>query len=152
MGRLARWCGAVAVTIMAFAAATWVAGALVLPSVMHSSDIRWLVAAGLGVAVAALAALGGHSFATRDTSATPAGRTVTASGTGSIAVGGEISGTASTGGRSASSRRPPGDDAGTRPTVDPGTVTASGNNSIAAGGDISGDASTGTDIDGLDHE
>ena len=48
MGRLARSCGAAAVTIMAFAVASWVAGALVLPSVMHSPDIRWLVAAGLG--------------------------------------------------------------------------------------------------------
>lgn len=152
MGRLARWCGAVAVTILAFAAATWVAGALVLPHVVHSPDIRWLVAAGLGVAVAALAALGGHSFVTRDRSAAPAGRTVTASGAGSIAVGGGISGTASTGGRPASSRRPPGGDAGIRPAADPGTVTASGRNSIAAGGDISGDTSTDDHIDGLRHE
>lgn len=101
-------------------AATWVAGALVLRPVMHSPDIRWLVAAGLGVAVAALAALGGHSFVTRDTSEPPAGMSVTASGTGSIAVGGNISGAASTGRRRVNSRRPPAGNAGTRPDPDPG--------------------------------
>jgi len=60
-----RWTVAVAVTIAAFAAATWVCGALVLAALkMHDAGVRWGVAGGLGVAVAALAALWGASFAT----------------------------------------------------------------------------------------
>jgi hypothetical protein len=59
-----RWAVAVLVTIAAFAAATWVCGAFVLP--MHDGGVRWGIAGGLGVAVAALAALWGHSYATAE--------------------------------------------------------------------------------------
>lgn len=56
-----RWSVAVLVTIAAFAAATWICGAFVLT--MHDSAVRWGIAGGAGVAVAALAALWGHSYA-----------------------------------------------------------------------------------------
>lgn len=62
-----RWTVAAFVTIAAFAAATWICGALVLPALkMHDAAVRWGVAGGLGVAVAALAALWGHSYATTE--------------------------------------------------------------------------------------
>lgn len=57
-----RWSVAVLVTIAAFAAATWVSGALALT--MRDAGVRWGIAGRLGVAVAALAALWGHSYAT----------------------------------------------------------------------------------------
>jgi hypothetical protein len=56
-----RWVVAVLVTIIAFAAATWICGAFVLT--MLDPGVRWGVAGSLGVAVAALAALWGHSYA-----------------------------------------------------------------------------------------
>jgi hypothetical protein len=59
-----RWAVAVAVTIATFAMATWVCGAFVLP--MRDGGARWGIAGGLGVAVAALAALWGHSYATAE--------------------------------------------------------------------------------------
>lgn len=58
-----RWAVAVVVTIAAFAAATWICGAFVLP---RDGGVRWGIAGGLGVAVAALAALWGHSYATSE--------------------------------------------------------------------------------------
>jgi hypothetical protein len=57
-----RWTIAVTVTIAAFAAVTWICGALVLT--IHDASVKWGIAGGLGVAVAALAALWGHSYAT----------------------------------------------------------------------------------------
>ena len=58
------WVVAVLVTIAACAASTWVCGAFVLP--MRDGGVRWGIAGGLGVAVAALAALWGHSYATAE--------------------------------------------------------------------------------------
>jgi hypothetical protein len=63
-GQALRWAVAVLVTIAAFAVATWVCGAFVLP--MRDGAVRWGIASGLGVAVAALAALWGHSYATAE--------------------------------------------------------------------------------------
>lgn len=57
-----RWAVAALVTIAAFAGVTWICGAFVLP--MHDGGVRWGIAGGLGVAVAALAALWGHTYAT----------------------------------------------------------------------------------------
>jgi hypothetical protein len=59
-----RWSVAVLVTIAAFAAATWTCGAFVLT--MRDSAVRWGIAGGAGVAVAALAALWGHSYASAE--------------------------------------------------------------------------------------
>lgn len=72
MSATARWIVAGLVTILAFGFVTWITGALALERVMRSDADRWVVAAGLGVAVAALAALWGHSWATRE-GAAPSG-------------------------------------------------------------------------------
>ena len=61
--RTPRWLVAVMVTVAAFAMTTWICGALILPVVMRDPGVRWGVAGACGVAVAALAALWGHSFA-----------------------------------------------------------------------------------------
>jgi hypothetical protein len=78
--------------VAAFGVALWVCGALLLPLWLKSGADRWVVAAGLGVAVAALAALGCASWAggqSEDSSSGSGGR--------SISAGGDISGIASTG-------------------------------------------------------
>jgi tetratricopeptide (TPR) repeat protein len=59
-----RWAVAVLVTIAAFAAATWICGAFALP--IRDGAVRWVIAASLGLAVAALAALWGNSYATAE--------------------------------------------------------------------------------------
>src|SRR5258708_24931663 len=101
-------------------------GAVVLPPMLHSPDVRWVVAAGFGVAAAALAALWGHWFATRDTSAAePTGKSVTASGAESIAAGGDISGSASTGGRKPGPGRATRRRGATNPAARSARVTAS---------------------------
>ncbi len=68
-----RWLVAVLVTITAFAVATLLCGALVLAHALRDPTVRWGIAGGLGVAVAALAALWGHSFAKGEQ---PAGATL----------------------------------------------------------------------------
>jgi hypothetical protein len=91
MSRARRWLVAVVVTVAAFGVSLWVCGALLLPLWLKSGPDRWVVAAGLGVAVAALAALGGASWAgqSEDPSSGPEKR--------SISAGGDITGIASTG-------------------------------------------------------
>jgi len=86
-----RWLVAVVVTIAAFGVSLWLCGALLLPLILKSEADRWVVAAGLGVAVAALAALWGASWAgqSEDSSSGPGER--------SISAGGGITGIASTG-------------------------------------------------------
>jgi hypothetical protein len=107
VGRTVRWWVAGLVTAAAFGLAAWVSGAFVLPMVMRSAADRWVVAAGLGVAVAALAALWGQAWATRkggtsscaseDAHGRPTRPGAAAAGERSIAAGGDISGIASTG-------------------------------------------------------
>ena len=63
MKLIIRWLVAGLVTVVAFAVATWICGTLIMPLIMKNDGIRWGVATALGVAVAALAALWGHSFA-----------------------------------------------------------------------------------------
>lgn len=58
-----RWLAAIGATIGAFAIGLYVSGALLLPLWIKSTSDRWVVAAGLGVALAALAALWGIQFA-----------------------------------------------------------------------------------------
>ena len=95
MSRAGRWLVAVVVTVAAFGVSMWVCGALLLPLWLKSGADRWVVAAGLGVAVAALAALGCAAWAgqsedsSSDSSSGPGKR--------SISAGGDISGIASTG-------------------------------------------------------
>jgi hypothetical protein len=94
VSRTVRWLVAVVVTVAAFGLSLWVCGALVLPLWLKSGADRWVVAAGLGVAVAALAALGCASWAgqSEDPSDSPSGL-----GKRSISAGGDIGGIASTG-------------------------------------------------------
>lgn len=148
MGRLVRWVVAWTVTIVVCIALTWAAGAVVLPHLMSSPDTRWALASGFGVAAGALAALWGHGFATREAPAVgSAGKGVTASGMGSIAVGGDISGTASTGSRKVAPRRPAVQREDGLHIARSRHVTAAGPNSIAVGGDLSGNASTGDGVE-----
>jgi hypothetical protein len=105
VSRAVRWLVAALVTAVSFSVAAWVSGVFVLPPLMRSGADRWAVAAGLGVAVAAFAALWGQSWATRDGQAAAtgdaagaaAGPGVPAAGERSITAGGDISGIASTG-------------------------------------------------------
>jgi hypothetical protein len=83
---------AVVVTVAAFGVSLWVCGALLLPLWLKSGADRWVVAAGLGVAVAALAALWGVSWAGSHSEGSSSGP-----GKRSISAGGDISGIASTG-------------------------------------------------------
>jgi hypothetical protein len=92
MSRAARWLVAVVVTVAAFGLSLWVCGALLLPLWLKSGADRWVVAAGLGVAVAALVALGGASWAGGQSEDFSSGL-----GKWSISAGGDISGIASTG-------------------------------------------------------
>ena len=59
-----RWSVALGVTVAAFAVPTWLCGAFILSPVLKDSGTRWGLAGGVGVAVAALAALWGHGFST----------------------------------------------------------------------------------------
>jgi hypothetical protein len=148
MNRLFRWIVVWTVTIIVCIAVTWATGAEVLTKLMSSPDSRWVVASGLGVTAGALAALWGVGFATRETSAPAVGdNAVIASGIRSIAVGGDISGTASTGGRQVGPRRRAEHRDGAFHRAGSGHVAASGPNSIAVGGDLSGSASTGDDVE-----
>ncbi len=90
MQRAVRWCLAGLVVVAAFGAATWVSAVFLLPPVIKSEADRWVVAAGLGVAVAALAAMWGQSWATPEQAAKETeNRSITATG--------DISGIASSG-------------------------------------------------------
>ena len=62
---IVRWLLAGVVTVTSFCAATWISGFLVLPLMLTDAAARWGVAASVGVAVAALAALWGHTFSTK---------------------------------------------------------------------------------------
>jgi hypothetical protein len=96
MKPLVRWLVASLVTVAVFTVFTAICGVLVLPTVMKDPGSRWGVAGGLGVAVAALAALWGHSFATAERSASPAHRALAAdptkTATGPGATSNNISG------------------------------------------------------------
>jgi len=92
MGRAGRWLVAVVVTVAAFGVALWVCGALLLPLWLKSGADRWAVAAGLGVAVAALAALWGASWAggqSEDYSSGPGERSISADNISGIASTGD---------------------------------------------------------------
>jgi hypothetical protein len=92
MSRGGRWLVAVVVTVAAFGVSLWVCGVLLLPLWLKSGADRWVVAAGLGVAVAALATRGCASWAGGQSEDSSSG-----SGERSISAGGDISGIASTG-------------------------------------------------------
>lgn len=153
MSRGMRWFLAAVVTTLAFVMPTLVCGVWILVPVLPDGGTRWGVASGLGVALAALAALWGHGFATGDTqkseerSSLPnAG--VRALGGRAVAVGGSVRGGVITGdgvpapgstGPAAVRRR----DESCARVPEPGGVIASGERSVAIGGDAEGDVTTG---------
>lgn len=94
MDRMLRWWASGLVVIAVFGVATWVSGAFLLPLVIKSAADRWVLAAGLGVAMAALAALWGQSWATDDSPAEPGDAK---SANRSVTTGGNITGIVSTG-------------------------------------------------------
>ena len=91
MGQLGRWAVAGLVTVVSFVAVTWIAGALVLPSMLSDGAVRWGLASSLGVALATLAALWGHGFASGSESepgqASAACVSVDVTGPGAVGVG-----------------------------------------------------------------
>jgi hypothetical protein len=63
---MGRWFIAAVVTVAVFWIALLVPALVILPRYIASDADRWVIAAGLGVAVAALAALWGAGFARRE--------------------------------------------------------------------------------------
>jgi hypothetical protein len=63
MGRIARWLVAAGMTLGVFSVSLWISGAFILPLWVKSGPDRWVIATGVGVAIAALAALWGVGFA-----------------------------------------------------------------------------------------
>jgi hypothetical protein len=107
-GRVVRWWIAGLVTVAAFGVTVWLLGALVLPLFMSGAADRWVVASGAGAAAAALVALWGQSWVTRESSESQRGvetyrRGVAngpsgaASGERTVIGGGDITGIVSTG-------------------------------------------------------
>ncbi|GAB2974118.1 hypothetical protein GCM10023080_043110 [Streptomyces pseudoechinosporeus] len=111
-------------------------------------------AAGIVGTIVSLAGLGVSVYALRQPSPRlTAGPTVTAGASRAIAVGGDISGTASTGDSQSAQQRPGPQHAGgapqpASPTLPGSAVAAVGERSIAAGGGISGKVSTGDTVNG----
>jgi len=154
---------AVSVTAAAFAVPAWLAGAVVLPPLLKDPGTRWGVASSLGVALAALAALWSHGFATDGQEGDPpADTSVQAVGERSVAVGGDNRGRISTGdtsGAGSVARATTGDPAPpTSPAPAPGQeagqeagqgkVSAAGKRGIAIGGSNTAPLSTGDRLAG----
>jgi hypothetical protein len=105
VGQVARWCIAGLATAAVFAAGTALSGLVILAPLVRAAADRWVIASGLGVAVAALAALWGASWAGAEDrqarlqagggTGEAVGRAVSAS-RGGIAFGGDNYGIAST--------------------------------------------------------
>jgi len=95
LARTARWLVAGLAAAAVFTGSAWICGMFLLPPVVASADVRWLLSVGLGSALAAVVALWGNWWATRedmparmDGSGRP--KTAEASGERSIAAGGDI--------------------------------------------------------------
>ena len=63
MGRVGRWLLAGLISMVAFAGAAWISGAVLLVPLLVSTTDRWAVASGIGVSVAAFAAMWGQWWA-----------------------------------------------------------------------------------------
>ena len=142
-GRGSRWAVAALVTGGVLAAVTWASGALVLPLWIKDSGNRWVIATAAGLALSGLAALWGKSYATARQDESPP-RAVAASGSRSVAVGGDLSGSVTTGDRTRVENHAASSPGNSPTQASPsGGVTASGERSIAIGGSVTGTASTG---------
>lgn len=137
------------VTVATFAVVTWVCGAFVLPSMLDSGADRWVVASALGVALAGLAALWGHGFAT-GTEAKPSppptpSVSVNVPGAGAVGVGRDSRAPITTAGGQAAAVPPvtPPPVPQEQPTAPGATnVSAAGDGAIAIGRDSFGQLST----------
>jgi hypothetical protein len=135
-------------TASAFAVPVWLCGAVVLPSLLKDPAIRWALASALGAALAPLAALWGHGFATQGQGTpgqAPPGPSVHATADRTVAIGGNNSGSLSTGDAPVPAQPVVGGPAPAQPPAPPtpDTVSASGERAIAIGGNNSGPLSTG---------
>ena len=72
MGGIGKWLVASLVSVATFAVAVWISGAIVLVPLLASPTDRWAVASGIGVSLAAFAALWGQWWATRPRAAVSA--------------------------------------------------------------------------------
>jgi hypothetical protein len=121
---------------------------VVLPSLLKDPAIRWALASALGSALAALAALWGHGFATRvqgTTGQAPSGPSVQATADRAVAIGGSNSGPIATGDAQVPAQPAAGGPAPAQPPAPPApnTVSTSGKRSIAIGGNNTAPLSTG---------
>lgn len=152
------------VTAAAFVVPTVMCGVWLLPRWLKDAPTCWAVASGLGVALAALAALWGHGFATSGEAGQTAVETVagsaTASGGRAVAISGPVRGNISTGdtGPRTVTDDPHQDGAPAAPLSEqheplpdeesaPGSATASGERAVAVNGQLEGDVSTGNHLD-----
>lgn len=148
MGRNIRWAVAGLVTAAAFTVPAWLAGSVVLPSLLKDPAIRWSLASALGAVLGSLAVLWGHGFAGRAPATGTPGRSVRATAERAVAIGGDNRGPVSTGDAAVSAPPVPAPPAAgplPAPPQAPDAVSASGTRSIAVGGDNSGPLSTGDD-------
>ena len=149
---VSRWAVAMAATTMAFVLATWVSGAFVLPLWVKDDGDRWMIATAAGVVLGGVVGLWGKVYATtRDNEQVPAASSdVTANGKRSIAVGGNLTGIASTGDGTRLGLRSPEKQGATQSSVSdlpPRAVKAEGERSVAIGGSASGVISTGDKVE-----
>jgi hypothetical protein len=165
MDRGTRWLLAGVVTVAAFLVPTVVCGVWLLPTWLKDGPTCWAVASGLGVAVAALAALWGHGFASggeaQKTAAEPDTGSATASGNRAVAIQGPVKGNISTGDSGVPHSAPDAFRRGSTPAEAlsqqqepgpdrepaPGSATASGERAVAVNGGLEGDVSTGDRLD-----
>jgi hypothetical protein len=100
--RAAKWLVTAVISAMVFGGSLWLAMAVKLPFLPRLDADRWVVAVGFASVMAACVLACGGWWAGRESEAkgaAPLGASVIASGDRSIAVGRDISGIASTGGR-----------------------------------------------------
>jgi hypothetical protein len=110
VGRTGRWLLAGLISMAAFAGAAWISGAVLLVPLLASSTDRWAVASGIGVSVAAFAAMWGQWWAGQ-VSPTAEEHVKTASGVtvvpnGTINIGRDNTGIASTGNEATNIQQP----------------------------------------------
>lgn len=97
MRRAAKWLVTGVVSAVVFGLSLWMAATVKLAFLPTAEADRWVVNAAFVTAMAACALACGAWWAARENlsaSSDPAGKTIAASGSGSIAVGGDISGSA----------------------------------------------------------
>jgi len=93
---IVRWWVAGLVSLITFAAATWVSGVLILTRLLPSGDVRWPAALAIGAAAAVFAGSWGQSWATAGNK-DAGGAVANSKGNRSVAVAADNRGVISTG-------------------------------------------------------